>query len=123
MAKSDYSSYADLTFMPYEEALEKVLEHMKQMGFPELAVSETYSMDVETQRKHYEYYVEELEELNPISDPEDWTIVDEKYMFHFRQIIDGIPVSNASWYFGTRNGNWSSRKLDAEYRDKRCLYD
>ncbi len=120
MDKSDYSSYADLTFMPYEKALEKVLEHMNQMGFPELAVSETYSMDLETQRKHYEYYVEEFE-IEPDFGPEDWTIVDEKYVFYFRQIIDGIPVSNASWYFGRGTGtgpagNWmQSTEINVVY--------
>lgn len=120
MAKSDYSSYADLTFKPYEEALAEVLEHMKQMGFPELAVSETYSMDVETQRKHYEYYVEERG-IEPEFDLEDWTTADEKYIFHFRQMIDGIPVSNASWYWGRGTGtgpagNWmQSTEINVVY--------
>lgn len=110
MAKSDYSSYADLTFMPYEEALAEVLEHMKQMGFPELAVSETYSMDVETQRKHYEYYVEERG-IDPEFGPEDWTTADEKYIFFLRQVIDEIPVTHSSWTWGQGTGvgpagNW-----------------
>ncbi len=91
--KSDYASFADLSFMSYKDALAAVEELLYDtLGFPELEVAEAYSMDLETMLKHYELY-KAAGGKKEITFSKD----DECYVFFFRQVIDGIPVVNIHW--------------------------
>ncbi len=91
--KSDYASFADLSFMSYKDALAAVEELLYDtLGFPELEVAEAYSMDLETMLKHYELY-KAAGGKKEITFSKD----DECYVFFFRQVIDGIPLANVRW--------------------------
>jgi len=97
--KSDYASFADLSFMTYKDALAAVEELLYDtLGFPELEVAEAYSMDLETMLKHYELYVESRSDFGG-EKAEEITLTkdDECYVFFFRQVIDGIPLANVRW--------------------------
>lgn len=110
LSRSDFASFANLSFMSYADALAAVEKQLYAIGFPKLGVAETYSIDLETMRKHYTSYVEEnrnQEELEEVSLSKE----DEGYLFHFRQLVDDIPVINASWEWGKGTatgaaGNW-----------------
>jgi len=100
--KSDYASFADLSFMNYKDSLaavEKVL--YDTLGFPGLEVAETYSIDLETTLKHYELYLDSREYFRGEEDEEEDEVIltkdDECYVFFFRQLIDDIPVINLIW--------------------------
>ncbi|WP_238187614.1 hypothetical protein [Paenibacillus sp. L3-i20] len=98
--RSDYTSFADLSFMSYVDALTSAEKQLKDLNFPKVSVAEAYSMDVETMQEHFDSYVNDPrnseENLKGIS----WSKDDEQYMIHFRQIIDNIPVTNVSWQWG-----------------------
>ncbi|MBP1994324.1 hypothetical protein [Paenibacillus eucommiae] len=99
LSRSDYASFADLSFVKYADALAAIEKQFDAIGLPKLEVAETYSMDLETIRNHYALYIEENRNQE---DPEDfsWSKDDEGYLFHLRQLIDNIPVINVSWELG-----------------------
>ncbi|NLO83087.1 MAG: hypothetical protein GX094_08550 [Clostridiales bacterium] len=100
--KSDYASFADLSFMSYKDVLEAVEKLLSDtLGFPELEVAETYSLDLETMLKHYELYLKSREHFGGEEEEEILlTKDDECYVFFFRQMIDDIPVINVIWQGG-----------------------
>lgn len=100
LSRSDYATFADLSFQSYANALEAVDKQLYAIGFPKLGIAETYSMDVETMRKHYATYLEENHNQDRQLGDVSWSKDDEGYLFHFRQLIDDIPVINVSWEWG-----------------------
>ncbi|WP_078554383.1 hypothetical protein [Bacillus alkalicellulosilyticus] len=100
--KSNYSSYEDLAFLPFQDALSEVENTLATLGFPDMEVSEAYSLDVENMQKHYDWNAEHLR-TNDI-EPIEFTFSkeDEAYLFFFRQVIDEIPVIDVIWQEGTR---------------------
>jgi len=93
---SDYASYSDLDFLSYDDALSDIKEVLDKVGMPPLEIDETYSLDVETMRSHYELY------LNSIFVEEkdkniNWTKDHEAYIFSMQQLVDGIPIVNRGW--------------------------
>jgi len=103
--RNDYKSYADLSFMPYADALAAVEEKLAAVGFPQIGMAEAYSMDVETMREHYALYLEENRNVEDRVEDLSWSQDDEGYLFHFRQLIDDIPVINVSWQWGKGSDN------------------
>lgn len=93
--KSNYDSFTDLDFLPYEKALAEVEAILTTVGFPALEVAETYSLDLETMTHHYDLYLES--QGNRDTDRFNWSKEDEAYLFFFRQIVDGIPLTNIQW--------------------------
>lgn len=120
-----YQSKVDLEFETFETVLNNVELLLQIIGMPDLDLAETYSLDLESLEKQTLKYltaifndeeiakmfpineselkstaqdlevpIEDLEELNSII---QWSIEDEAYLFLFRQIIDGIPVTNMMW--------------------------
>jgi len=114
--KSDYASFADLSFMSYKDALAEVKKLLcDTLGFPELEVAEAYSMDLETMLEHYELYLESWSHFG--GDKEEITLTkdDECYVFFFRQVIDDIPVINVIWQ-GGRLANSAAGDSDSAIR-------
>lgn len=94
---SDYASYSGLDFLSYDDALVDIKEVLDQVGMPKLEIDETYSLDVETMKSHYELY------LNSIFVEEqdkniNWTKDNEAYIFSMQQLVDGIPIVNRGWF-------------------------
>lgn len=99
LRKSDYASFENLSFMNYTDALEAVKKQLHSIGIPELELAETYSLDVNTIREHYAFYLEENRDWDEIQEY-IWSEDDEWYLFHFRQLVNSIPVVNLSWQWG-----------------------
>ena len=99
LSRSDFSSSANLSFMNYADALSNVEKQLYEVGFPKLRVVESYSLDLETLKKHCTYYYEENINEN---EPQNisFSIDNESYLFHFQQLIDNIPIINVSWEWG-----------------------
>lgn len=96
--KSDFESKTDLDFMSYTGALAEVKKTLKTIGFPKVVEAETYSLDLETIKAHYELYFEHrLEE----EEEYDWTKEDESYLFIFQQVINDIPLVDIGWVENT----------------------
>lgn len=96
--KQDYESKVDLDFMLYTDALAEVKETFKAMGFPEVAVAEAYSLDLETIKAHDLLYSEHRTEEEK---EYDWSKEDESYLFIFQQLIDDIPLVDIGWVENT----------------------
>lgn len=99
LRRSDYASSKDLSFMNYTDALKAVQKQLYAIGIPELGLAETYSLDLDTIREHYVFYLEENRDSDEIQEY-TWSKDDERYLFHFRQLINNIPVVNVSWHWG-----------------------
>lgn len=97
LLRSDYSSHADLSFQSYEEALNTVKRQLMTVGIPTIELGETYSLDLNTIQAHYDLYTKESQDQQ---EHISWTKDDEAYLFHFRQMIDQIPVVNVPWEWG-----------------------
>ncbi|WP_281890575.1 hypothetical protein [Paenibacillus sp. YYML68] len=97
LLRSDYASRADLSFQSFEQALATVQHHLMAAGIPAIELSETYSLDLNTIQAHYALYMKDIHDQK---EHIDWTKNDEAYVFHFRQIIDQIPVIDISWEWG-----------------------
>ncbi len=93
---ADYSSYSNLSFLSYNAALTDIKNRLNMVGITEFDVDETYSLDLETMKSHYELYLksefcdEEMKNLN-------WTKDDECYIFSLTQLVDNIPIVNVQW--------------------------
>lgn len=97
--KEDYKSFADLSFMNYNDVLSEVETVLSNVGFPSLTLAETYSLDLETMLDHYDLYLDSRSYYrNEGEEGEDdhiqWSEDDETYIFLFQQELDGIPLSN-----------------------------
>ncbi|MEK4851501.1 hypothetical protein NST04_16770 [Paenibacillus sp. FSL H7-0756] len=103
--RSDYASTADLSFMSYTDALTTVKKKLESIGFPPLILAETYSLDLDTMRKHYALYLEENKNQDNLEQV-SFSKEDEAYEFHFLQQIDDIPFVPVPWEWkkGTANG-------------------
>ncbi|HOM02329.1 MAG TPA: hypothetical protein PLH43_05820 [Acetivibrio sp.] len=103
-SNDDYSSYTDLNFLSYEDALTDIKRIINAAKIPQFDVHETYSLDLKTIKSHYELYLKSAsveEELKNL----DWTKEDECYIFSLRQLVDNIPIINREWYMpdGTKS--------------------
>ena len=96
--KWDFASKGDLTFQPYEDAEAELLSILEEAGFPEMQITETYSLDKKTMNSHSDLYKEFKKAKNRKFDKDiEYTEEDEGYLFYLSQSIDGIPVVNQSW--------------------------
>lgn len=95
--KTDYQSSADLAFTTYENALLKLEIIFEEIGLPDLDVTETYSLDLETMKKHYDAYKKDVTKIGDHLIEYQFSKEDEAYLFFLRQIIDDIPLSNVYW--------------------------
>ncbi|MBM7542335.1 hypothetical protein [Amphibacillus cookii] len=57
-----------------------------------------YALDVETINNQYERYVQGSGDQ--VDDTIQWTEAEEAYLFHFRQVLDDIPLNNRIWQEG-----------------------
>lgn len=111
--KSNYSSFEDLSFMTYEDALSEVKKILDSIDFPEFEVSESYSLDSDTMAKNYELY---LKNVDGRKDEYSFTKDNECYFFVLRQVIDGIPLANVYWHQGIRGpGEVTETKITLFY--------
>lgn len=97
--KSDYGSFVNPSFLDYVDALAEVEGLLSTVGFPELAVAEAYSLDLDTMLDHYDLYLDSRDYFG-IEEEDDqyvWSKDDESYQFFFRQIIGDIPLVNMAW--------------------------
>lgn len=70
-SNNGYSSYTDLDFLPYKDALADIERVLKAAGIPQFDVHETYSLELEPIKSHYELYPKFLESFsNPEIDEE-----------------------------------------------------
>lgn len=99
LRRSDYASSTDLSFSNYADALDSVKEKLHKIGVPDFELAESYSLDLETIQEHYAAYLKENQNSDEIQEY-TWTMNDEQYLFHFRQVIDSIPIINISWQWG-----------------------
>lgn len=93
---SDYESYTDLDFLPYEEAFANVEEAFEKVDMPQLILDETYSVDLETMQAHYDIYWEDYRSKD--EEKINWTKEDEFYLFSMQQLVDDIPIVNTEWH-------------------------
>lgn len=101
--KTDYASFAGLSFTGYANALAAVEKVLNAVGFPRHAVAEAYSLDLATIEKHYSLYkAAAADKSRKKADEVSWSKDDECYMFLFRQMVDGIPLADVNWQEGTR---------------------
>lgn len=98
--KKAFPPAADLSFMDYADARTALLTKLQAIGFPDLEISETYTLDLETIRAQHGIY---RAEARAAGLPEDvwpartWSEADTCYIFLCRQQIDGLPVFGLSW--------------------------
>lgn len=98
--RRNYPKNAELNFLPLDEAIEKVLEILNDIGFPEMELEVSHALDYVTLNEQYSAYINDPRTENaPLI---SFAKEDELYYFQFRQIIDGIPLSNNLWEDGTR---------------------
>lgn len=95
--KSDFESYADLDFMPFDEAWSEVEQTLTDVGFPSFEIAETYSLDLDMMLEHYQLYLEDNLRWGIDIDDYDWSKADENYLFFLRQTVDGLPLMNLHW--------------------------
>jgi len=97
--KSDYGSFVNLDFMDYKDALSEVEDVLYAVGVPEVAVAETYSLDLDTMLEHYNLYLDSRSYfgIDEEDDQYTWSKDDESYSFFFRQVVDDIPLTNTFW--------------------------
>ena len=97
--KSDYGSFVNLDFMDYTDALSEVEDILYAVGLPEVAVAETYSLDLDTMLEHYNLYLDSSSYfgIDEEDDQYTWSKDDESYSFFFRQVVDDIPLVNMPW--------------------------
>jgi regulatory protein YycI of two-component signal transduction system YycFG len=114
LRKSDYKTSHDLEFESYATAVERVLQLMQSCGLPELKVKTVYALDLETMRKHYEDYAN-----SDAGDIPEFTLSedDECYLMHFRQIVDGIPLTDSVWEKATRTWDVTESPIIAVYSE------
>lgn len=116
----DYEAKKDLAFFSFEEALTNVEATIQQVGVTDFKVNETYSLDLETMKSHYETYLQ----VYTTGDEQnlEWTESDEAYLFSFQQTIDNIPVINTSWQMpdGTKTSAWGNPMPQTNIR---VIYD
>ena len=98
---SRFDANTDLSFGSYRDALTSVTETLSTAGFPDMGISNSYSIDLETIGINFNLYMTALKDFNldPDSDVTDtnWSIEDECYILMFHQVIDDIPVVNVPW--------------------------
>lgn len=99
LKKSKFRSGADLPFMSFVDARAALLDLLHQTGFPEMEISETYTLDLATIEAQYERFLEESAALYPDREisHDTWSASDTSYLFLMRQLIDQIPVSDQGW--------------------------
>src|SRR5699024_1653199 len=113
--KSDYESFANLSFMDYTEALSTVEDILYSVGLPEVSIAETYSVDLDTMFEHYDLYLDSKAYFG-IEEEDDkyvWSKDDESYLFFLRQMIDDIPLVGLPWpkIEGIPGGNTGSSNV------------
>ncbi|MBD8499499.1 hypothetical protein [Paenibacillus arenosi] len=103
LTRSNYQSYTDLSFETYADALAVVKDKLDKIGLPRLDVVEAYSIDLETVERHYALYRENLKNRNMENEEREihWSKDDERYLIHYRQLVDEIPVTNVKWESAT----------------------
>ncbi|MDW7656185.1 MAG: hypothetical protein SCM11_03300 [Bacillota bacterium] len=99
LKKSSFRSGADLPFMSFANTRTALMDLLHKSGFPEMEISETYSLDLETIKAQYEIFLAESSVLYPEREMSDktWSESDTCYLFLMRQLIDQIPVSDQGW--------------------------
>lgn len=99
LKKSRFRSETDLPFMNFADVRAALLDLLQQTGFPEMAISETYTLDLATIEEQYDRFLEESAVLYPEREVSDytWSETDTGYLFLMRQLIDQIPVLDQGW--------------------------
>ena len=112
LINTDYSSGVDLSFLSYEDALADIREIFKSAGVPQFDIDETYSLDLETMKTHFDLYNRKCESLGYENEWKNtsWSKEDECYIFSLRQLVDQIPIINREWYIpdGAKNAAFGS---------------
>lgn len=102
-SNNGYEPYRDLGFLSYEDALADIKRILNMAGIPQFDIDETYSLDLNTMKSHYDLYLKQGfdDNIKKI----EWTKDDECYIFSFRQLVDNIPIINKEWHIpdGTKN--------------------
>jgi hypothetical protein len=85
--------------MSFTDARAALLDLLYQTGFPDMEISETYTLDLATIEAQYERFLEESAALYPDREISQyaWSESDTCYLFLMRQLIDQIPVIDQSW--------------------------
>lgn len=117
--RADFKQKKDLGFLSWEEAFSEVEEFVEPLALPQMEVQAVYTMDLDTMTDHYEQYIEALGEQKGLYPP---TGEDEGYLFHLRQVVDGIPLANELWMRDSWEGEAELTTISAEYR-KGGVYD
>ncbi|MCT2536728.1 hypothetical protein NC661_14155 [Aquibacillus koreensis] len=99
---SDYQTFNDLSFLPYDEAEQDVLETFSSVGIKNLQTEVIYSLDQKTMNTHSTQYMEAADEDETQT---EWTAEDEAYLFFLRQAVDNIPLANFIWQTEARGVN------------------
>ncbi len=99
----DYAEEGDLSFKSRAEASKEIEELLYACGFPPLALQRSYVLDAETMNEHQALYNRVMREDSEEFREYEYTEEDEGYLFHFRQVLDGIPFANLIWSKGTRD--------------------
>ncbi len=93
---TDYSSYSNLSFLSYNDALTDIKKALNTAGITQYDVDETYSLVLKTMKSHYELYLKNKLCLDSEKNF-NWTKDDECYIFLLVQLVDNIPIVNIQW--------------------------
>ena len=99
----DYATEGDLSFKGQSEASEEIEELLYACGFPQLQLQQAYLLDAKTMNEHLALYNEYRTQIQESREEYEFTQEDECYLFHHRQVLDGIPFANLIWTKGTRD--------------------
>lgn len=98
----DYATEGDFSFKRQSEVSEEIEKLLYACGFPPLQLQQAYLLDAKTMNEHLALYNEYWTQLQESREEYEFTQEDECYLFHHRQVQDGIPFTNLIWSKGIR---------------------